>query len=266
MPDGIIFGPWSQDMKLKKSKFTSQKELRKRAKISFTMLVSFFIIVIAGFLIIQTGGQSDGTPKLLRHSFMWNEEVWKIISSNKRQSDASAKINKEKEPRINGLIGLKSSMDPENYKILVTSGTQKEMLPISAFKVIPKTNSTTEFRCIEGWSDNFSYSGAKFSDFLEFYRLGKKSDGKYYSYVGLETPDGEYYVSIDMESMLHSQTILTYEMNDRPLSFANGAPLRLIIPVKYGIKSLKRIGKIVFSDVKPKDYWAERGYDWYSGL
>jgi len=37
-------------------------------------------------------------------------------------------------------------------------------------------------------------------------------------------------------------------------------------PVKYGIKNLKRIGKIDFSASRPKDYWAERGYDWYAGF
>jgi DMSO/TMAO reductase YedYZ molybdopterin-dependent catalytic subunit len=55
-------------------------------------------------------------------------------------------------------------------------------------------------------------------------------------------------------------------MNGMPLSQENGSPLRLFIPVKYGIKSLKQIGKIYFSDERPPDYWAERGYDWYAGL
>jgi DMSO/TMAO reductase YedYZ molybdopterin-dependent catalytic subunit len=39
-----------------------------------------------------------------------------------------------------------------------------------------------------------------------------------------------------------------------------------MIPIKYGIKSLKRIGKITLSNTRPRDYWAERGYDWYSAL
>jgi DMSO/TMAO reductase YedYZ molybdopterin-dependent catalytic subunit len=69
-----------------------------------------------------------------------------------------------------------------------------------------------------------------------------------------------------MESMLHPQTLLAYEMNGKPLSIAHGAPLRLIIPVKYGIKSLKRVGRITFARHRPPDYWAERGYDWFSGL
>jgi DMSO/TMAO reductase YedYZ molybdopterin-dependent catalytic subunit len=66
--------------------------------------------------------------------------------------------------------------------------------------------------------------------------------------------------------MLHSQTYLAYEMNGAPLSDDNGAPLRLIIPIKYGIKSLKRIGTIRFSNEPLPDYWAEQGYDYYAGL
>jgi len=82
----------------------------------------------------------------------------------------------------------------------------------------------------------------------------------------METPDGKYQVGLDMESALHPQTILAYEMNEAPLQSIHGAPLRLIIPVKYGIKNLKCIGKIVFSNQRPPDYWAKRGYDYYSGL
>ena len=51
-----------------------------------------------------------------------------------------------------------------------------------------------------------------------------------------------------------------------PLDQDHGAPLRLATPLKYGIKQLKRIGVIRFSDDPPEDYWAERGYDYYSAL
>lgn len=169
-------------------------------------------------------------------------------------------------PRVNGSLGLASEFDLENYNVKVQSGEKQLQLSITALKVIPKSDYSTLFKCIEGWSEDFQYAGARFSDFMKFYNVGKKPDGKYYAYVGLETPDGKYYVSIDMESMLHEQTVLAYEMNDRPLRPENGSPLRLMIPIKYGIKSLKRIGRIYFSDKRPRDYWAERGYDWYSGL
>ncbi len=50
------------------------------------------------------------------------------------------------------------------------------------------------------------------------------------------------------------------------LATDHGAPLRLLIPTKYGIKNLKRVGTIYFTDERPRDYWAEQGYDWFAGL
>ncbi len=85
------------------------------------------------------------------------------------------------------------------------------------------------------------------------------------TYVGMATPDKEYYVGLDMPSALHPQTILCYEMNGKLLPLNQGYPLRLIIPVKYGIKHIKRLGTITFNNQRPRDYWAERGYDYYSG-
>jgi hypothetical protein len=90
--------------------------------------------------------------------------------------------------------------------------------------------------------------------------------GGYQQAVGMETPGQEYYVGLDMRSALRSQTLLCYEMNGAPLAIENGAPLRLVIPTKYGIKNIKRIGTITYTDQRPADYWAEEGYDWYAGL
>jgi len=100
-------------------------------------------------------------------------------------------------------------------------------------------------------------------DFVKHFGL---QDEAQLDYVGLMTPDKGYYVGIDMPSAIHPQTILAYEMNGKPLPPNHGKPLRWIIPVKYGIKNLKRIGSITFSNQRPPDYWAEQGYDYYSGL
>ena len=82
----------------------------------------------------------------------------------------------------------------------------------------------------------------------------------------MSTPDEEYFVGLDMKSALHPQTLLAYEQNGQPLLPEHGAPLRLVIPVKYGIKNIKRIGQIRFTDKRPEDYWANFGYDWFAGL
>ena len=81
-----------------------------------------------------------------------------------------------------------------------------------------------------------------------------------------ELSDGAYYVSVDMATMRHPQTLLAYDNFGEPISDRNGAPLRLATPLKYGIKQIKRIGTIQFTNSQPRDYWGDRGYDWYAGL
>lgn len=239
-------------------------KLNKRLARSLLTGFIFIVAVATVFTVIRHQEESGGTPKTLRRGFMFNESLWRAITSPKKMSVSKPKPNRE--PRVNGDLGLQTPVDFKKYSVQIESGLKKFVLPLAAFKVIPKSEYSTDFRCIEGWSEEMHYAGTRFSDFMKYYDLGKKPDGKYYAYVGLETPDHEYYVSIDMESMLHEQTVLAYELNGRELSLENGAPIRLVIPVKYGIKSLKRIGRIFFSDSRPPDYWAERGYDWYSGL
>jgi DMSO/TMAO reductase YedYZ molybdopterin-dependent catalytic subunit len=65
---------------------------------------------------------------------------------------------------------------------------------------------------------------------------------------------------------MHPQTLLAYEQNGKPLTDEHGSPLRLVIPVKYGIKNIKRVGRIEYTNDRPADYWAEEGYDWFAGL
>ena len=115
---------------------------------------------------------------------------------------------------------------------------------------------------MEGWSTVTQFAGARFSDFTAKFAPGSEKAG----YVGMATPDGGYYVGLDTPSALHPQTLLAYQMNGADLEDEHGAPLRLVIAVKYGIKNIKRIGKIAYGETEPPDYWRERGYDFYTGL
>ena len=119
---------------------------------------------------------------------------------------------------------------------------------------------TTELKCIEGWSVIVNWVGARFSDFAAKFAPPENTQ-----YVSLITPDREYFVGWDMPSIMHPQTLLAYEMNGQPLTPEHGAPLRLVTTTKYGIKQIKRIGRIEITGERPADYWAEQGYDWYSG-
>lgn len=201
-----------------------------------------------------------GTPAPFRAGFEFNGALWNQLYRPHRSAACTAKPPKLRE---NGDLGLESAIDLKSWRMEVASESQASRLfTQEQIRALPRSEATVELRCIEGWSTAVSYAGVKFSDFMKAAGI----DSSKFQYVGFVTPDGEYYVSIDMESMQHPETMLTYEINGHEITLKEGAPLRLFIPIKYGIKSIKRIGKVIFSNKRPPDYWAERGYDWYSGL
>ena len=164
--------------------------------------------------------------------------------------------DRAKEPKENGSIGLDDEVAGWTLKI-DAPGHPSRALSLDEVKALPRVEMTTELMCVEGWSEVVTWAGTPL-------RHIAPPDAP--EYVSLSTPDKLYYVGLDLESALHPQTLLAWEMNGSPLTPEHGAPLRLVVPVKYGIKNIKRIGTIAFTDTRPADYWAERGYDWYSGL
>ncbi len=106
------------------------------------------------------------------------------------------------------------------------------------------------------------WTGVRFSDVVEAFA----SDQSDWEYVAMRTPDDRYYVGVDRYTMLHPQTMLAWQLNGEPLTSEHGGPIRLVTPLKYGIKQLKRIAAIEFTNTRPDDYWAERGYDFHSGF
>jgi DMSO/TMAO reductase YedYZ molybdopterin-dependent catalytic subunit len=73
-------------------------------------------------------------------------------------------------------------------------------------------------------------------------------------------------MSLDLATARHPQTLLATHFNGQPLTVDHGAPLRLLVPVKLGLKNVKAITKITYVAEEPRDYWAERGYSRYDGI
>ncbi len=166
--------------------------------------------------------------------------------------------------RLNGDIGMTAPADDPSWRLNVARAPGDTLrITLDELKQLPKTEVIFDFKCIEGWDQVTHWGGVRLSDFVKHYHLDSAAAQ---AYMGLRTPDGGYFVGIDRASALHPQTILAFEMNGQPLPQKQGAPLRLIIPIKYGIKHLKQIGTMYFSNTRPRDYWAELGYDYYSGL
>jgi hypothetical protein len=139
------------------------------------------------------------------------------------------------------------------------------LLTMDAIRALPRVEMVTQLKCIEGWSEIVRWGGARLSDFIHTYPPARGAHGRLPRHVGMETPDRQYYVGLRMDDAMHPQTLLCYEINGQPLSRSHGAPLRLVTPLKYGIKHLKQIGSITFGDKRPRDYWAENDYDYDEG-
>jgi hypothetical protein len=165
----------------------------------------------------------------------------------------------------NGDIGMDDDIDDNDWRIKISNDESGPDINVSLkdVKALPKVEMITRFCCIEGWSTVTYWGGARFSDFTRKYF---RPDRKLTNFVYIATPGEDYYVGLDMKSAMHPQTLLAYEQEGKPLADEHGAPLRLVIPVKYGIKNIKRVGMIEYTNERPADYWAEDGYDWFAGL
>lgn len=261
----------------KPEELTLDQQIRRRTLKAFALFGAASLVPFGVWKWIRAEPKVNGLPKTFRAVLGGNEAIANLFLSHTHLAPTFPINEAAKQVRVNGSDGMRGAFDPLTWQLkveqLAVDGPRREFtLLLEDIKALPKYEQVFEFKCIEGWSQVQHWGGARFSDFVEKYGVGTRSGQSavstddWYNYVGMETPNGGYYVGIDIESALHPQTLLAYEMNGQPLTNPHGAPLRLIIPVKYGVKNLKRIGRIFFTDDRPRDFWHERGYDYSVGL
>lgn len=243
----------------------SADEYRARSRRSFLTGGIAAAAGAYGFRWIQTRPESDRIPDVLRAGHETNEALWRTLKRDGANAPTFAR-SASSMPRVNGRRGLDEDIDLAAWELRV-EGPDGELLGthvMDDIRALPFHEQTIEHKCVEGWSHIVTWGGARFSDFAALYldALG----GELPDYVSAMTPDEEYFVGVDIESMMHEQMYLAYELQGETLTQEHGAPLRLASPNKYGIKLLKRIGTIRFTNERPTDFWFERGYDWYSDL
>lgn len=236
------------------------KEMNRRFFVSLLTGSAFAAAGFGAWKWIVNSEKVDEIPWLLRKNHEFNEKLSRAYSKPSRTAPTFSKDLAE-DPKENGDIGLEEEIDTDKWSLQASGESGTKNFTIDDIKALPVVEMVTELKCIEGWSTIVHWKGARLFDFLMKNRMISTQS----RYVGLETPDQEYYVGLDIESAIHPQTLLAYEMNGAPLTQGHGAPLRLVTPLKYGIKHIKRIGTIKVTRERPADYWAEQGYDWYSG-
>jgi len=232
------------------------EQLRRMSRRGFLTLGAGAVAAIGAWKWLGSREREGGLPWPLRRMLHVNEAVALSYFSTARLNPTFPASMITRPARINGGDGLDAHADVASWRLNFAGNA----LTLDDVKSFPKRTMITEFRCIEGWSTIVQWGGARLSDVMA--KFPPPSSARY---LAMSTPGGGYYVSIDMPSAMHAQTLLAYEMNGAPLTWQHGAPLRLAIPVKYGVKNIKRIGQIAYTAVRPPDFWGERGYDDYAG-
>jgi len=213
---------------------------------------------------LRTRRDDDEEPWPLRIGLRVDEQLSRDYFDDRRLARTYG-LQDVQPGRPNGTEGMEGP-PPENWSLKVSgflNSGDDLTVTMEQIRALPKSEIITELKCIEGWRRIIRWGGVRFRDFVAKFGEGDFDDD---AYIGMATADEGYYVGLDMPSAMHPQTLLAYEMNGGPLTPEYGAPLRLAISVKYGIKNIKRIGTIRYQTTRPRDFWAEEGYDWYAGF
>jgi methionine sulfoxide reductase catalytic subunit len=151
-----------------------------------------------------------------------------------------------------------------------------------AFEDIMKAMTVEEriyrLRCVEAWSMVVPWNGFELADLLNM--AGVQSGAKYVAFEtayrpeempGLRFPvlDWPYVEGLRLDEAMHPLTIMATGIYGRDIPNQNGAPLRLVVPWKYGFKSIKSVVRITLTDKQPPTSWNKAGpreYGFYSNV
>ena len=156
---------------------------------------------------------------------------------------------------------------------------QSKVYDIDALiKMFPLEERVYRFRCVEAWSMVLPWVGFALGDFIKICEPTSKA--KYVKFTTIFSPEqmpGQktsvlqwpYEEGLRMDEAMHPLTLLTVGMYGEILPNQNGAPLRLVVPWKYGFKNIKSLVKISFVEEMPVTTWMKAGpreYGFYANV
>ena len=250
-----------------------------RRRLFFRSLAGASALFLAG---CDKLSRTEWLPKFLGNTEILTRKAQRAVLSRKSMAQEFPESERSPEFRSNGTAMPNSPQ----YKALAAGGFAGYRLEIGGLVEKPATYSLEELRalpsrtqitrhdCVEGWSAIGKWKGVPLTALLE---AAKPAAAARYAVFHCADPmesDGSspYYESIDMDDAYHPQTILAYELNDKTLPVANGAPIRLRVERQLGYKHAKYVMRIELVDSFEKiaggrgGYWEDQGYEWYAGI
>jgi len=161
-----------------------------------------------------------------------------------------------------------------DWRLKVTGLVDRPLsLSLAQLHSLPHREQITRHDCVEGWSAIGKWRGVPLALVLNAARMNSRARYILFHCADFMGDGRPYYESIDLIDAFHPQTVLAFALNDRPLTVANGAPLRLRVERHLGYKHAKYLMEIKAVDSLSGigdgkgGYWEDRaGYDWYAGI
>ena len=174
--------------------------------------------------------RSEWFPKVLSAAEELNRSAHRLLGGRRSMAQEFTQADLSPDFRSNG------TADPDSvqYQALAASGfaeyrleigglvEQPARLSLAELRALPERTQITRHDCVEGWSAIGKWKGAKLAALLE--RVRPKPEARYVVFYCADPMEddgtGLYYESIDMDDAFHPQTLLAYDLNDKPLPIA----------------------------------------------
>lgn len=238
----------------------------------------------AAGLLVLTGCDGLTTNDTFRGFLGNTEKLTRRVQRALTPKDALAREYTDAD--LSAVFPANGNTDPNNraYDELAANGfsdwrlfvtglvTTPLRLSLEELKALPFRTQITRHDCVEGWSAIGKWTGVPLRELIE--RAAPMPAARFIvcHCADLDDDNVPYYESIAVEDAYHPQTILAYELNDRPLDVPHGAPLRLRIERQLGYKQAKYLMGLELTDSLAGfgggngGYWEDQGYEWYAGI
>jgi methionine sulfoxide reductase catalytic subunit len=179
-----------------------------------------------------------------------------------------------------GPAKLAKDFRPRPWKVKIDGQVEKkqELDVNTIIKMAPPEERIYRHRCVEGWSIVVPWIGFSLSELIK--RANPTSKAKFVEFTTIFDPnrmpgqrrqvlDWPYVEGLRMDEAMNPLALLCFGMYGEDLPNQDGAPLRIVVPWKYGFKSAKAIVRVRFTEKQPLNTWnisAPREYGFYSNV
>lgn len=147
------------------------------------------------------------------------------------------------------------AVDPARWTLSVEGLVRKpQKLTLPDVQSLPLVAQVSRLKCVECWSAAAKWGGFRLPSLLQL--VEPQPEAKWVHFYCAD----DYFESLTIEELLEERVLFVHRMDDAPLHDLYGAPLRLIVPYKYGYKGPKAITRLVFTDYELIGYWPRGGY------